>query len=67
MKRHTSEEQKVFDETWSVTYAYRERDSCKDVRNVQMSWENRTPEEIMENLNAFLVSTRTPLRVISSE
>lgn len=67
MKRGINDDLKALDENWSVSYIIRERDSCKDIRNVQMSWENRTVEELMDNLNAFLVSTRTPLRVISAE
>lgn len=67
MKRGINDELKALDENWSVSYVIRERDNCKDIRNVQMSWENRTVEELMDNLNAFLASTRTPLRVISAE
>lgn len=53
-------------ESWSMNFTRRGRD-CGDVhRTVEMSWENRTPAQVMENLNAFLVAVRVPLRVVSA-
>ena len=51
-------------ERWSVSYYQTLRDRGDTVRQLEMSWENRTPDEIMANLNAFLVACSAPLKVV---
>jgi hypothetical protein len=44
-------------ESWSVTYTFRDKDTSDDILCVSMNWENRSAEEIISNLNTWLVAT----------
>jgi len=51
-------------ESWNVSYNCRERNSNEDVKCVSMNWENRTAEEVMDNLNTWLMATGIALKVV---
>jgi hypothetical protein len=44
-------------ESWNVSYTFRDKDTSDDIRCVSMNWENRSAEEIVSNLNTWLVAT----------
>jgi hypothetical protein len=45
------------DERWNVSYTFRDRETSDDIRCVSMNWENLSAEEIISNLNTWLVAT----------
>lgn len=55
---------KQVNETWNVSYSARERNSGEDIKCVSMNWENRSAEEVMENLNTWLVACGYQLKVV---
>jgi hypothetical protein len=57
---------KQMNESWNVSYNARERNSGEDIKCVSMNWENRSPEEIMENLNTWLVACGYQLKVVQA-
>lgn len=67
MKPVGIEEALALTESWSISYCLTERDSGHERRNMQMSWQNRTPDQILGNLNAFLVAAGAPLKVVAAE
>ena len=50
--------------SYSVNFNLRDRNSSDDVKTISMNWENRTVEEIQENLNTWLIAIGIPLEVI---
>jgi hypothetical protein len=50
-------------ENYSVSYNCRERNNNEDIKCVSMSWENRSVDEIMDNLNTWLTACGVPLKV----
>jgi hypothetical protein len=53
-------------ESWNVSYSARERNSGEDIKCVSMNLENRSPEEVMENLNTWLVACGYQLKVVQA-
>ena len=47
---------KTTNETFNVSYTCRDKNTSDDVKNVSMSWENRSADEIRDNLNVWLVA-----------
>ena len=45
---------KVTNENFNVSYYCRDKNTGEDVKNMTMSWENRSLEEVMDNLNTWL-------------
>lgn len=66
-RKETEQLPEHLNETWTISYNLRERESSDTHRSIEMSWENRTPAEVMDNLNAFLVATRMPLKVVPAK
>lgn len=54
-------------QAFSVNYSLRERDTNEDVKIVDMRWENRSLEVVIENLNTWLKATGLPLKVVQDE
>lgn len=44
-------------ESWSVNFSSREKNTSEDIKCVSMNWENRSIEEIRDNLNTWLVAS----------
>lgn len=57
---------KQVNENWNVSYSARERNSNEDIKCVSMNWENRSAEEVMENLNTWLVACGYQLKVVQA-
>jgi hypothetical protein len=57
--------QTKINETWNVSYYARDGQSNEDIFNLQMSWENRSPDEVMKNLNTWLAAINIPLKVVN--
>lgn len=51
-------------EYMSVDFRQSEKNSGDTIRSVSMNWENRTDDEIKDNLNAWLVSCNIGLEVV---
>ena len=58
--------EKVANERWNVSYTASEKNSGDDIKSISMGWENRSPEEVMKNLNIWLMACGYPLKVIAS-
>jgi hypothetical protein len=52
-------------ENWNVQYYARDGQTNEDILNLQMSWENRSPDEVMKNLNTWLSAINIPLKVVN--
>jgi hypothetical protein len=48
---------KTTNENFSVTYTCRDKNTSDDIKNVSMNWENRSVDEIVDNLNTWLTAT----------
>lgn len=48
---------KQTNEIWNVSYACREKNTGEDIKNFSMSWENRSLEEVIDNINTWLVAS----------
>jgi hypothetical protein len=48
---------KTTTEGFNVGYWCRDKNTNDDIKNVSMNWENRSVEEIRDNLNTWLVAT----------
>jgi hypothetical protein len=57
--------QTKINESWSVSYYARDGQSGEDVLNLQLSWENRSVEEVMKHLNTWLTAINVPLTVVN--
>ena len=57
---------KQLSESRNVSYNARDRNSNDDVKCVSMNWENRSPEEVMENLNVWLTACGYQLKVVQA-
>jgi hypothetical protein len=57
--------QTKINESWNVQYYARDGQTGDDVLNLQMNWENRSPEEVMKNLNTWLTAINIPLTVVN--
>jgi hypothetical protein len=44
-------------ENWNVSFNCRDKNTSDDVRCISMNWENRSIEEVIQNLNTWLVAT----------
>ena len=44
-------------ENWNVSYNCRDKSTSDDVRCISMNWENRPVEDIINNLNTWLIAT----------
>ncbi len=53
-------------ESMSVNYYCRDSDTGEDVRRIDMSWENRPIEDVVQNLNTWLNAIGYPVRVIQT-
>jgi hypothetical protein len=43
-------------ENFNVSYYCRDKNTGEDIKNMTMNWENRSTEEIMDNLNTWLTA-----------
>jgi hypothetical protein len=55
------------DESWSLSYSATDKDTRNDVKSVSVSWQERSAEETLENINTFLTAAGVPLRVVRAE
>lgn len=54
-------------ENWNVSYSCREKSTSDDIRNISMSWENRPIEEIVDNINTWLVAAGYPQLIVTEK
>ena len=47
---------RVTNENFNVSYYCRDKNTGEDIKNMTMNWENRSTEEIMDNLNTWLTA-----------
>jgi hypothetical protein len=47
---------KTTNENFNVSYYLRDKNTSDDIRNISMTWENRSIEEIIDNLNTWLTA-----------
>jgi hypothetical protein len=43
-------------ENFNVSYYCRDKNTGEDIKSMTMNWENRSTEEIMDNLNIWLTA-----------
>ena len=43
-------------EYFNVSYNRRDKNTNEDIKSISMNWENRSPEEVMDNLNTWLTA-----------
>jgi hypothetical protein len=53
-------------ESWTLNFRAYERETGDDIRNVNVSWENRSVSEVRDNLNAFLAMVGIRLKVVDA-
>jgi hypothetical protein len=53
-------------ESWTMNYRAYERETGDDIRNLNVSWENRSVSEVRDNLNAFLTMVGIRLTVVDA-
>lgn len=56
---------KQTNEYMSVSYRLDDKNTGDTIKNIDMNWYNRTEEEVMENLNTWLISCGFNLEVKS--
>jgi len=54
-------------ETWTVSYSCRDKNTHEDVRCVNMSWENRPVEEIVDSINTWLIAVGYPQLTVTEK
>lgn len=54
-------------DNYSVEYSLRDDNTNDDIVRVSMNWENRSLEEVKNNLNKWLVSVDIPLEVVDKK
>jgi hypothetical protein len=54
-------------DNYSVEYTLRDDNTNDDIVRVSMNWENRSLEEVKNNLNKWLVSVDIPLEVVDKK
>jgi hypothetical protein len=47
---------KTTNENFNVSYYLRDKNTSDDIRNISMTWENRSLDEIIDNLNTWLTA-----------
>ena len=50
---------------YSLSYSARDEDSRETYRDINLSFENPTVEEVAENLNIWLTAIKVPLKVVN--
>lgn len=55
---------KKMNESFTVSYNSREKNTDDSVKEISMSWENRDVEEIRNNLNIWIRAIDLPLEVV---
>jgi hypothetical protein len=58
---------KQISENWTVSYTCREKNTSDDIRCINMNWENRPVEEVIDNLNTWLVAAGYGQLVVSEK
>jgi hypothetical protein len=51
-------------ENFNVSYYCRDKNTGEDIKNMTMNWENRSIEEIIDNLNTWLTAAGYPELVV---
>lgn len=54
-------------DNYSVEYTLRDDNTNDDIVRVSMNWENRSLDEVKNNLNKWLVSVDIPLEVVDKK
>lgn len=54
-------------ETWNVSFTCRDKNTSDDIRSINMNWENRPIEEVVDNLNTWLVAAGYGQLVVSEK
>jgi hypothetical protein len=55
---------KTTNENFNVSYYLRDKNTSDDIRNISMTWENRSLDEIVDNLNTWLTAAGYPELVV---
>jgi hypothetical protein len=55
---------KTTNENFNVSYYLRDKNTSDDIRNISMTWENRSLDEIIDNLNTWLTAAGYPELVV---
>ena len=58
---------KTTNENFNVNYTCRDKNTSDDIKNVSMSWENRSVDEVRDNLNTWLSAAGYELTVVSKD
>ena len=53
--------------SYNVSFNLRDKNSGDDVKVVNMNWENRSNEEIQQNINTWLTAIGIPLEVVKKD
>lgn len=54
-------------DNYSVSYTLRDNDTHDDIVCVSMNWENRSLEEVKNNINTWLVASGLALEVVDKK
>jgi hypothetical protein len=54
-------------DTYSVSFTIRDEHSSDDIRSVSMNWENRSDQEVKQNLNIWLTAIGINLEVVDRQ
>jgi hypothetical protein len=47
---------KTTNENFNVSYSCRDKNTNEDIKNISMNWENRSIDEVCDNLNTWLIA-----------
>jgi hypothetical protein len=53
-----------YNTSYSVNFSMRDRNAGDDIKTINMNWENRSVDEVQENLNTWLRAIGVPLEVV---
>jgi hypothetical protein len=54
-------------DNYSVSYTLRDNETHDDIVSVNMNWENRSPEEVKNNINTWLRASNLDLEVVDKK
>lgn len=54
---------KVSNESWSVSYTARDKNTNEDIMDLNMRWENLDAQTVCDRLNTWLTAVKIPLEV----
>ena len=54
-------------DSYNVSYTLRDANTHDDIVSVNMNWENRSPEEVKNNINTWLRASNLDLEVVDKK